>query len=69
MNTITKIIGWTVLLITELMAIIAFITMPEQRASVLASQLIIFGTVWAAVFGKNIIDLKRDQIPESIKGE
>jgi hypothetical protein len=62
MTSITKIIGWLVLLITEVFISIAFFSTTD-RVALIGYQVGIFFTVWASVAGKNIIDLKRDQIP------
>jgi hypothetical protein len=68
MNTVTKIIGWIVLLITEFLIVFAFITNPADRSALIGYQIIIFCTVWTAVGVKNAIDLKRDVAELTSKG-
>ncbi len=68
MNTLTKIIGWLVLIITELFITIAFFSGADKVALV-GYQVGIFVTVWGAVGVKNFVDLKREQIPEIVRGE
>lgn len=68
MNTATKIIGWLVLIITEVFITIAFFS-GADKVSLVGYQVGIFVTVWGAVGVKNFVDLKRDQIPEAAKGE
>lgn len=55
-----RIIGYIVIAILEAMIIYQYITIPAERAACISSQLIVFGAVWGAVFGKNIINMKRD---------
>jgi hypothetical protein len=61
MKTVTKIIGWLVLLITEIFISIAFFSGADKVALV-GYQMGIFVTVWGAVGVKNFVDLKRNQI-------
>jgi hypothetical protein len=57
----TKIIGWIVLAITEILIIWAFaVSDNKDMASLISSQIIVFGIVWGSVNVKNVIDLKRD---------
>jgi hypothetical protein len=62
MTSITKVIGWLVLVITEILIVIAFFSGADKVALV-GYQVGIFVTVWGAVGVKNFIDLKKDQIP------
>ncbi|MBN2039598.1 MAG: hypothetical protein JW864_06130 [Spirochaetes bacterium] len=59
MNIITRIVGWAVLIFTEVMLGIAFFTVLD-KTPIVGYQIAVFFTVWAAVAGKNVIDLKRE---------
>jgi hypothetical protein len=63
----TKIIGWTVLIITEIMILAAFFFFKADKVTIIECQVGVFVTVWGSVAGKNYIDLKRDQIPDFAK--
>jgi hypothetical protein len=69
MSLITKIIGWLVLAITEIMMLIAFIADSTIRATLIGSQVVVFGAVWASVAWKNHIDLRRDQLNINVSSE
>lgn len=62
MSKITKIIGWLVLAITEIMMIVTFFTNPELRGTLIASQVVVFGAVWGSVAWKNQIDYKWEKM-------
>jgi prepilin signal peptidase PulO-like enzyme (type II secretory pathway) len=55
----TKIIGWIVLSISEILIIWGFIVSLD-KITIIGYQVAVLTIIWGSVAGKNVIDYKRD---------
>lgn len=68
MSPKTRVVGYVVLAVTEMLIIAAAITNRAELPSLVGSQVIVFVTVWGAVGLKNVVDTRRD-IRAAARGE
>jgi hypothetical protein len=59
MSRTTKIAGWIVFVISEILIVWGFI-ISQDVVAIVGYQVAIFTVVWGSVAGKNVIDYKRD---------
>lgn len=60
MSAKTRLIGYIVLGLTEIIIGALFILCPEQRAQAASLQTVVFGGVWGLVGYKNYVDMKKN---------
>lgn len=68
MNKSTRRLGWAVWIFTEILIAAGFYLCPDKRAEIINAQIVVFFTIWAAVSGKNVVDMKKESM-EATKNE